>query len=77
MYVYFPANRDYTTTLTEFSFRPTTGQQLQCVEITIIDDTIFERTETLLVVLSSPDRAVQVDPPYAFITILDNDGIYM
>ena len=75
VYICLPANRDYTTTIFEFSFDPTTAQQLQCTDIAIIDDTIFERTETLLVVLGSPDRGVQFDPQYAFITILDNDGI--
>ena len=76
VYFYLPANRDYTNTTTQLIFRSTAGQQLQCADITIIDDTIFERTEMLLVVLSSLDRGVQLDPQYAFITILDNDGIY-
>ena len=75
VYLYLSANRDYITTASQFIFRPTTGQQIQCADITIIDDSIFERKETLLVVLSSPTQGVQPDPQYAFITILDNDGM--
>ena len=40
-----------------------------------MDDNIYEQSEVMLVFLNTPDIAVQLDPQYAFITILDNDGM--
>lgn len=51
----------------------------QCVNITLVDDTIVETNETFLVqveqVISSDDLTFGLDPEFTEVTILDNDGI--
>ena len=69
------ARNDYNTTAVEFVFEAKAANQLHCVDIPIIDDNIYEQNEVMLVSLNTPDKAVQLDPQYAFITILDNDGM--
>ena len=47
---------------------------MQCVNITIVDDNITERTEDFSVVLSTNDTQVIIDISFAEIFIADNDG---
>ena len=49
--------------------------QLLCVDVPIIDDNVYEANEVFLILLSTPDFGVKLDPQYAFITISDNDGM--
>ena len=70
------AGSDYNTTAVEFMFEARTPDQLLCVDIPIIDDDVYEQNEVMLIFLSTPDLAVQLDPQYAFIMILDNDGMW-
>ena len=69
------AGSDYITTAVEFIFEARTANQLLCVNIPIVDDDVYEQNEVMLIFLSTPDMAVQLDPQYAFITILDDDGM--
>ena len=51
------------------------ADQLLCVDVPIIDDNVYEENEVFSIFLSTPDFGVQLDPHYAVIMILDNDGM--
>ena len=51
----------------------------KCTELTIMNDTVLENTETFFVhLLRTPDldRSVTLDPDIADLEITDNDGLY-
>ncbi len=52
---------------------------VECVNITVIDDEGVEGDENFLLVLHTSDQAVRIEPQYAYVTIEDDDvekGIY-
>ena len=52
------------------------GTRSQCFHVTIIDDDLFELTEsfTLMVTLVNDTQPVRISPNVATIEIVDNDG---
>ena len=46
----------------------------QCQDITIVDNSAFEKNESFFVILSSEPN-VQVPDPNVTVTIIDNEGI--
>ena len=63
---------DYRVTSSELTFNATTSSQT--VTIPILEDYIFEGSETITVNVTSTDPAAIVKPPSASVTIEDNDG---
>ena len=66
------ASVDYIFTSSDLTFNATTSSQT--VAIPILEDDIFEGSETVIVTLTSADPAAIVNPSSASITIEDNDG---
>jgi len=56
----------------ELTFQP--GANGQCTSITIVNDSILENDENVLVELTTSDEAVVLNPTSATITIEDNDS---
>ena len=50
------------------------GQEKQCVNITILDDELLEAPEDFNVVLTAETSRVTLDLDYAVVDISDNDG---
>ena len=50
------------------------GSERNCVEIELVNDTIFEGPEDLMAVLSTVERVVTLVPDTASVTIQDDDG---
>ena len=50
------------------------GVNSRCTSITIANDPILENDETLLVLLTTTDEAIALNPSSATITIEDNDS---
>jgi len=64
---------DYTQTTAPLTFLP--GENLQCVNISILDDAILESNEDFSVQLNTQDTAaVTINLNSASVTITDNDG---
>ena len=63
---------DYAVTNSDLAFNTTTSSQT--VTIPILEDNIFEGSETIIVTLTSADPAAIVNPSRASVTIEDNDG---
>ena len=63
---------DYIVTSSDLTFNATTSSQT--VTIPILEDDIFEGSETIIVTLTSTDPASIVNPQSASVTIEDNDG---
>jgi len=55
-------------------FQPETANQLQCTNITIINDMVLEVDEVFFVVLSSSEPRIIVNPNTSIVTILDDDS---
>ena len=72
---FLPADSDFNATAVLLTFEPETANQSLGIDIPVIDDEVYENDEVFLVLLSTPDQAVQLDPQYAFITISDNDSM--
>ena len=70
-YIY-AAMVDYVVTSSDLIFNVTTSSQT--MRIPIIEDNIYEGSETITVTLTSTDPAAIVNPPSASITIEDDDG---
>ena len=51
--------------------------QRDCVDITILDDSVLEDTEFFKVALTSPDELVHFTGPTANVYVLDDDGVRM
>ena len=68
---------DYTFTSNDLPFNATMSSET--VTIPIIEDTIVESSETIIVTLISADPAAILNPQSATVTIEDNDGkqLYM
>ena len=65
----FTAGDDFTPTVTELEFSPTTLER--CVDIDIVDDAIVEGTEEFLVAVDSSDP-VTFTTDSVVVSILDN-----
>ena len=63
---------DYEVTSSDLTFSATTSSQT--VTIPILEDKMFEGSETIIVTLTSADPAAIVNPSSASVTIEDNDG---
>ena len=49
--------------------------ELQCIAISISDDTVLENDEIFLVSLTSTDPSVNLNREFADVTIIDDDGM--
>lgn len=56
------------------TFMVFTCEPRQCVNITIVDDTVVESIESIAVTLEGNDTWVILDPADAQVVIHDNDG---
>lgn len=56
-------------------FQPETANQLQCTNITIINDMVLEVDEVFFVVLSSSEPRIIINPNTSVVTILDDDSM--
>ena len=52
-------------------------QQRECVDISILHDSILENTEVIEVTLSSPGDGVRFTRPTTNVYVLDDDGVRM
>jgi len=66
------AGSDYTATSGTLAFAP--GATSQTFSVPIIDDTVFESSESVALTLSNPVSATLRSPNQATLTILDDDG---
>ena len=66
------ATVDYIVTSSDMTFNATTSSQTAAIPI--LEDNVFEGSETIIVTLTSADLAAIVNPPSASVTIGDNDG---
>ena len=73
----FSTGRDFISLSLELVFPPGESGQEICHNLTLIDDAIYEETETYTLSLSSPDDDVNVASPTASFTITDEvDSMY-
>ena len=63
---------DYVVTSSDLTFNAATSSQT--VTISILEDSLVEGSETVIVTLTSADPAVILNPSTASVTIEDNDG---
>ena len=63
---------DYRVTSGDLTFNTTTSSQT--VTIPILEDNLFEGSETIIVILTSADPAAILNPQSASVTIEDDDG---
>ena len=68
------ATVDYIVTSSDLTFNATTSSQT--VTIPILEDNLFEGSETIIVTLTSADPAAILNPSTTSVTIEDNDGEY-
>ena len=61
-------------TNSEIMFTPINQAQIQCITIAVVDDLISEADETVPVLVTTADHAVNLSPSAAVVTIVDNDG---
>ena len=71
-YLIHAATVDYIVTSSDWTFNASTSSQT--VTISILEDNLFEGSETIIVTLTSTDPAAIVNPQSASVTIEDNDG---
>jgi sugar lactone lactonase YvrE len=64
---------DYGTTVGTLSFAP--GESSKNIAVPIIDDNIFEGTETFNLILSNPEGGELLSPSSSVITLTDNDPV--
>ena len=63
---------DYIITNSDLTFNAATSSQT--VTLPILEDNMFEGSETIIVTLASADPAVILNPPSASVTIEDSNG---
>ena len=66
------ATVDYVVTSSDLTFDATTSYET--VTISILEDSLVEGSETVIVTLTSADPAAILNPSTASVTIEDNDG---
>ena len=56
----------------------TSTNQRQCINITVVDDSICEADEIIPVLLTTNEdpSEVMLNPSFAMVTIIDDDGRY-
>lgn len=71
--ILYPADpTDIVPVLMALVFQPETARQ--CASVNIMDDSSLEFDETFLVMLSTQDQAIVLDPVSATLTILNDDS---
>ena len=70
---HFTAPDDFLSTNTQLFFQPD-GIHVQCVNITIVSDSILENNESFLANLTTDDAAVILSPSMATLAILNDDS---
>ena len=73
MFLIHSATLDYVFTSSDLTFNAATSSQT--VTIPILEDIIFEGSETIIVTLTSTDPAAVLNPSSASVAIEDNDGM--
>ena len=71
---YYLGNSDYQPVTQALTFQQT--QQLQCVNITILDDQILENAEYFFVNLTTDDLGIVFNTSSAVVTIGNDDGMH-
>ncbi len=68
----FKGGTDYNKTIVQMSvyWDPV---NISCVNLSIVDDSEPESNETLLLLLTTADKAIMVNPQYAVVVIVDTD----
>ena len=66
------ATVDYIVISSDMAFNASTSSQT--VTIPILEDSLFEGSETIIVTLTSADSAAILNPSSASVTIEDDDG---
>ena len=64
---------DYVLDTTALTF-PAESTDMQCADITITDDDIFERDETFTMIITVDTAGVMATLTMTTVTITDNDG---
>ncbi len=65
----FKGGTDYNETIMQMSVY----WNISCVNLSIVDDSEPESNETLLLLLTTADKAIMVNPQYAVAVIVDKD----
>ena len=73
MTIPLPAGEDYVNETAVIRFDPMNAQAIICERITLIDDSVYEPSETFFADLSTADSAVIFQARTASITILNDD----
>ncbi len=60
---------------TQIFISGSTGNDVRCLDITIVEDSALEGNQTFAVTLSSSDPDVMLENDITTITIIDNDGL--
>lgn len=70
---------DYTpvSNVTLFAGLSADETQVECVDISILHDSVLENTEVIEVTLSSADEEVRFTQPTTSVYVLDDDGVRM
>ena len=71
----YAAGSDFTSSPTVVTFLP--GETSAQVQVPITDDSILEGTEVFTATLSTTDPDVVFGDDTAFVTILDNNGMFV
>ena len=73
------AGLDYTALSAELSFNSANDQQLLCMSVSTIDDSLVEENEIFFVDITTSAAEVSVSPSRHTVTIVDNDqaGVYV
>ena len=71
--MYYAADNDYGVLGDNLLFEQ--GSPRQCRNISIMDDTSFERDEVFSVNLTTVDLSVVLSPNISTVLIMDNDGM--
>ena len=59
-----------------FSATTSTGDVIRCINVSIIDDLVFEESETFTVTVTTTSPRVTLGNNYTTVTITDNEGQY-
>ena len=69
------AGQDYSFLSAELSFNPANDQQLLCMTIGTVDDSLVEGNENFFVDITTSAAQVSVNPSRLTVTIVDNDQL--
>ena len=68
------AGDDYTVVTIQLVFDSTNDDQMLCINIPIINDTICEDIEVINILMTTTDPDVTISTPATTVTIIDDDG---